>query len=177
MTAFAPGTGLGFHRVNRPGQPGYCTDMQRHHILPRQVRRYPSLMTMLHAIDPQGRLMGDFGWNGLLLPATDALARRTHLPLHRGPHRVYSDLVLTRMARIETHWHRRCGPMPNSMAADARWRLRLLQSALARSLIDPQARPHVPLNQRDPFRARTGPQDTSIDDLAAMLWIATRAGA
>lgn len=164
---------VAFHRVNRPGQPGYCADMQRHHILPRQVRRYASFMTMLGAIDPRGLLIGDFRHNGLLLPATDVQARRTGLPLHRGPHRAYSDLVLCRIANIERQWQHQHGAMAHSAAHDARFRLCLLQRALARSLIDPKVRPHVPLNQRDPFRTRAD-SDRSIDDLAAMLWIATQ---
>lgn len=165
-----------FAIINRRGQPDYCADMQRHHLLPRQARRFRSLRTMLGEIDPFGQLIGDFRCNGLLLPATDRMARHTRLPLHRGPHRQYSDMVLTRMAQIERQWLQRHGAMAQCAARDARFRLRLLQRALVRNLVDPQPRPCVPLNQRDPFRVRSDPAGTSLDDLAAMLWIATQSG-
>lgn len=148
--------------------------MQRHHLLPRQARHYGSLRQMLGAIDPHGHLIGDFRCNGLLLPATDAQAQLTRLPLHRGPHRAYSDMVLTRMVQIESQWRLQRAAMAHCAARDARFRLRLLQRALVRSLIDPLTRPSVPLNRRDPFRKRAPALEASVDDLAAMLWIATQ---
>jgi hypothetical protein len=46
----------------------------------------------------------DFRRNGMLLPATDEEALRLGLPLHRGPHRSYNELVLERMGQIEAGW-------------------------------------------------------------------------
>ena len=49
----------------------------------------------------------DFRANGLLLPATDDATLRTGMPLHRGPHRRYNELVIERVGRIEASWSQR----------------------------------------------------------------------
>lgn len=46
----------------------------------------------------------DFRANGLLLPTTEAATLRTGMPLHRGPHRRYNELVIERVGRIEERW-------------------------------------------------------------------------
>lgn len=111
----------------------------------------------------------DFRSNGLLLPATASATIRTGMPLHRGPHRHYNELVIDRVGRIEASWSedRYCDEEQALIAAIER--LKLLQSALRRRLLNEQRR--MILNKKDPLG--TGFDFTELDAMAEALWSAT----
>lgn len=114
-------------------------------------------------------IMGDFRTNDLLLPASEKAASQYGLPLHRGPHPRYNEIVSERVAAIESHWHvarRRCA---SGAASDALGRLQLLQGALRRRLLD-ESRPLV-LNRGDTLGK--GQDFSALDAMAYALWAAT----
>lgn len=93
---------------------------------------------------------------------------RIGLPLHRGPHRSYNELVLERAGQIEARWaHERVAGTPNA-DFEALMRFDLLQRALRRKLLDPRSWTRSPLNTHDPAL-----EFGHLDDMAAMLWSAT----
>lgn len=110
----------------------------------------------------------DFRINGLLLPATEAATIRTGMPLHRGPHRRYNEVVIARVGRIEAGWAQARRRDDEAALAGALLRLQLLQAALRRQLLAQQRR--VVLNRNDPLGA--GFDFTELDAMAEMLWAA-----
>ena len=165
---FAARRTIPFHSVNVAGAPGYQAQMQRHHILPRQALTLFGLQRMLGRLGEQQVGFHDFRRNGLLLPATDAAARRVLMPLHRGPHRQYNQLVLERIGQIEAGWQRRRASNDGAADREALMRLDLLQRALRRRLLDPRRWGGMPLNQRDPAM-----DFSHLDAMADMLWADT----
>lgn len=126
---------------------------------------------MIARLQPQRIGFHDFRRNGLLLPASNRMALHLGLPLHRGPHRHYNEMVLERVGQIEaawTEWHRTGVPRAD---VEALARLDLLQRALRRSLLDPARRRVVPLNRLDPVHGFG-----HLDRMAEALWGATQAG-
>lgn len=111
----------------------------------------------------------DFRANGLLLPATDKAARRTGLPLHRGPHRRYNEMVFERVGAIESAWSYQIAQDRQQANDNAYFRLRLLQTALRRLLLSNSKR--ILLNRKDPVG--TGFDFTDLDAMAESLWAAT----
>jgi len=103
----APRAALPFRSVNVPGRQGYCAGLQRHHVLPRQLLDARGINDLIDEIGTDSLGFHDFRRNGLLLPATDEEAVRLGLPLHRGPHQSYNELVIERMGQIEAGWQRR----------------------------------------------------------------------
>lgn len=160
---------ISFREVNRRGFPGHDPGLQRHHLLPRQLLSKPVFAQLVRAIDPVRVGFDDFRVNGLLLPANDQAAMRTGLPLHRGPHRSYNELVFERVGRIEAHWASLRSKAPEVALIEALERLRLLQKALRRRLLDQQRR--LRLNRKCPLG--TGVDFAELDAMAAMLWPAT----
>lgn len=108
----------------------------------------------------------DFRRNGLLLPANDQAAVRIGLPLHRGPHRSYNELVLERVGQIESTWSSLRPRAPEVALMDAYERLELLQRALRRRLLAQSKR--MKLNKRDPLGA--GFDFAELDAMAEALW-------
>jgi hypothetical protein len=94
----------------------------------------------------------DFRRNGLLLPASGESALRLRLPLHRGPHRSYNELVAERVGQIEHDWSRLRHRAPEVAGEQALMRLELLQRALRRRLLAAE-RPRIRLNLKDPLGA------------------------
>lgn len=90
-----------FASVNRKGDPGYDPSFQRHHLLPRQLLSTRCFGTMFEQIGRKPVGFDNFRANGLLLPATDRATLRTGMPLHRGPHRRYNEMVIERVGRVE----------------------------------------------------------------------------
>lgn len=162
-------TQLAFRAVNRRDAPDYQPGLQRHHLLPRQVLTRPSLAPMFSELGKDRIGFDDFRRNGLLLPASDHAAVRIGLPLHRGPHRTYNELVLERIGQIEAGWAAQRRRAPELALNDALARLELLQRALRRRLLDQRRR--LRLNRRDPLGS--GVDFTELDAMAAMLWPAT----
>lgn len=111
----------------------------------------------------------DFRHNGLLLPANDVAAVRIGLPLHRGPHRDYNAMVIERVGQIEGSWSVTRLRAPEVALTEALERLRLLQRALRRRLLDQQRR--LKLNRRDPLGSNV--DFAELDAMADLLWPAT----
>jgi hypothetical protein len=155
-----------FRSVNCPGTAGYDPGMQRHHLLPRQLLSQLCFGAMFDVIGRAPVGFDDFRANGLLLPATDKATIRTGMPLHRGPHRRYNEVVMARGGRIESRWSLARQRNDAAALAEALLRLHLLQGALRRQLLDQRRR--VLLNRKDPLG--TGFDFTELDAMAEMLW-------
>ena len=112
----------------------------------------------------------DFRRNRLLLPASVSASLRIGLPLHRGPHPQYNNLVAERVGQIEGNWSAERARRPRKANCDAMMRLSLLQGALRRRLLD-AGRNRLQLNAKDPFRA--GQDFTELDAMADQIWAAT----
>lgn len=123
---------------------------------------------MFASIPPERLGFDDFRTNGLLLPATDQASVRTGMPLHRGPHHRYNEMVIARVGRIEHAWSRARGYDPESALRTALWQLGLLQDALRRGLL--AERRKLVLNRRDPLG--TGFDFSELDAMAETLWAA-----
>ena len=113
----------------------------------------------------------DFRLNGMLLPACDLAAVRMGLPLHRGPHRTYNEMVLDRLGTIEANWSARRARRHREADEGAVMRIALLQQALRRRLLD--ERTPLVLNRHQPLGE--GRDFTLLDALAEELWIACAA--
>lgn len=111
----------------------------------------------------------DFRCNGMLLPSTEEAALRTSMPLHRGPHRGYNEMVIERVGRIEESWSAGHGKDAEAAMRDALERLTLLQLALRRRLLADHKR--MVLNRKDPLG--TGFDFAELDAMAEDLWNAT----
>ncbi|MDC8753179.1 AHH domain-containing protein [Erythrobacter sp. sf7] len=159
---------IAFRAVNRRGAPGYDSSLQRHHLLPRQLlsRRCFGRIFALMGRERVG--FDDFRSNGLLLPANEEATLRTGMPLHRGPHRRYNEVVIARVGRIEEAWALGCPRNPEAALEDALMRLQLLQTALRRQLLSDRRR--VLLNRRDPLG--TGFDFSELDAMAEAIWTA-----
>lgn len=158
-----------FRSVNRRGTPDYDPGLQRHHLLPRQLLARRCFGSMFAEIGRGPVGFDDFRANGLLLPATADATIRTGMPLHRGPHRRYNELVIERVGRVEHHWQKTRRNDAVSAHAEAVLRLQLLQSALRRRLLSQRRR--LLLNRNDPLGA--GFDFTELDAMAETLWEAT----
>lgn len=172
-----------FSAVNRRGKPGYSPGWQRHHLIPRQLLSHRTLEHFLQKLVPMGLGFENFRANGVLLPATERLALKHGLPLHRGPHRLYNELVLERVAAIEMSWSqsRKDKRSPADPTVDratqrradeeALERLGLLQRALRNRLLRSSGRPLI-LNRKDPIGRDI--DFSHLDAMAEMLWQDTR---
>lgn len=141
--------------------------MKRHHILPRQLLSERWFGALFDTIGRDRIGFEDFRTNGLLLPANDAAAVRIGLPLHRGPHRTYNELVIARVGQIEGGWSAQRLKAPEVALEHALMRLCLLQRALRRRLLDPAGQRMV-LNRADPWEV--SPDFTELDAMAELLW-------
>lgn len=104
----------------------------------------------------------------MLLPSCEKAARRTALPLHRGPHQDYNAMVIDRVGDIEALWQIRRESDCDAAGQHAIAELRLLQKTLRKQLLD-EARP-IRLNRKDP--AGQGIDFSELDALADDLWAA-----
>ena len=162
---------LPFRAVNRPGDPGHDPSLQRHHLLPCQLRARSCFAGLIAELDPARLGFDDFRRNGLLLPSRSESARRLGLPLHRGPHRAYNAMVIERVGQVEAAWSARRGRYPRAAGDDALFRLALLQRTLRRRLLDPPSRP-LRLNRHDPLGS--GFDFAELDAMAEALWSGTQ---
>jgi len=159
-----------FAAVNHRDRPGHDPGLQRHHLLPRQLRTMRCFERMFAELGVARMGLEDFRRNGMLLPARERAALRTGLPLHRGPHRTYSKLVAERVGQIERGWAAARPRDPEGAVGEALMRLGLLQRGLRRRLLDTRRR--LVLNRRDPIGH--GFDFTEMDALAEALWPATQ---
>lgn len=125
---------------------------------------------MLNSLGSTQIGFADFRRNGVLLPGTERAASLCGLPLHRGPHRRYNALVAERIGQIEASWSRQRLRLPNCAYVEATMRLRLLQSALRRRLLQGGAKPNL-LNRNDPLGA--GVDFSELDAMVDSLWAAS----
>lgn len=160
---------IAFRAVNRREAPDYDPGLQRHHILPRQLMTRRCFAPLLGALGSERLGFEDFRRNGLLLPANDDAAVRIGLPLHRGPHRSYNEMVIERVGQIERGWSSTRLRAPEVALMEAFERLELLQRALRRRLLDQHRR--LRLNRSDPLGADVN--FAELDAMAALLWPAT----
>nr|WP_066556898.1 AHH domain-containing protein [Croceicoccus bisphenolivorans] len=150
--------------------PGFRKGWQKHHLLPRQFFSRRCLAAMLSSVGTAGLWFDDFNTNGALLPGSEAAAFEERLPLHRGPHKVYNELVFERVGAIEREWSHIRSRNEMRAAGMAIFRLRIVQRGLARWLRgDGQSR--LVLNRRDPIGA--GVNYGTLDAMADQLWGAT----
>ncbi len=144
--------------------------MQRHHSLPRQLLRGDCFGSLFYTLGRHDLCFDDFRANGLLLPARTSAALATGLPMHRGPHRLYNELVAQRVGQVEASWKRTHLRHPHMAREEALMRLRILQNALRQRLMQREGRSLV-LNRKDPFRP--GVDFAELDAMAEMLWSAS----
>jgi hypothetical protein len=111
----------------------------------------------------------DFRCNGMLLPATESAAQQMLMPLHRGPHRHYNELVIERLGAIERRWSVRPRMRSQAIHGEALARIELLQSALRLRLLD--TRQPLRLDPRVPIGS--GKHFERLDAMAEALWRAT----
>ena len=164
---------LPFRAVNRRGEAGFEPELQRHHLLPRQLLGRRAFAALFERIGTHRLGFDDFRRNGLLLPASERAALRTGLPLHCGPHRDYNALVIERVGQIEAGW--RAPGSRDEAGYEALARLALLQRALRRRLLADVSgsgrRAAALLSRHDP--ARRAEDYAALDALADELWPAT----
>ena len=158
-----------FRKVNAKSSPQYDPGLQRHHLLPKQLLSQRYFDSLFEKIGRASVGFDDFRANGLLLPATENATTRMGMPLHRGPHRSYNELVIERVGRIEAQWVKASATDPEGARSEALMRLRLLQSALRRRLLSERRR--LILNRKDPLG--TGFDFTELDAMAEALWAST----
>lgn len=159
-------TRLPFRAVNRRGRPDYDPGLQRHHLLPCQLLSRRCFGPLFEALGRERVGFDDFRANGLLLPARSEAAMRLGLPLHRGPHRIYNDMVIERVGQVEGDWARLREHAPEAALEEALMRLSLLQRALRRRLLADRRR--LVLNRSDPLG--TGFDFAALDAMAEQLW-------
>lgn len=158
---------LPFRAVNRPVDPSYRPGLQRHHLLPRQLLGKAAFAKFIGRLGAERMGFHDFRRNGMLLPASGAAARRLGLPLHRGPHRHYNEMVIERFGQIERTWLQ--APGARNAEIDALARIDWLQRALRRRLLDPAHWCDAPLNRCDPAL-----DFAHLDRMADTLWRAVQ---
>lgn len=141
---------------------------QSHHLIPVGVFANHAFAKAFEAVRPDGFDVRCFLRNGLYLPATELAALRSGLPLHRGPHRRYNELVAYRVAAI----FRDFPSISYKKAAreDAVERLHLLAGALRTGLCRSQL--WILLNQRDPLN--TDVNFDHLDSACDAIWLATK---
>jgi hypothetical protein len=93
---------------------------------------------------------------------------RTGMPMHRGPHQRYNEVVIARVGRIEADWSRLRPHDPEAALGEALMRLQLLQNALRRQLLAERRR--IVLSRKDPLG--TGFDFSELDAMAEALWAA-----
>ena len=164
---------LPFRSVNKRGSPGYDPALQRHHLLPRQLLSIRGLSRMFSAIGRRAIGFEDFRRNGLLLPAKDSAAVKLGLPLHRGPHRDYNEMVIERAGAIERGWSHSHRFDQDIAGLEAMEQLAQLQDQLRENLLMP-TRGAIILNRHDPIGQ--GLDYSKLDDVAEKLWSQTQPG-
>lgn len=146
--------------------------MQRHHLLPRQLLADRQFARMFDAVGHDLIGFDDFRCNGLLLPALEQAALVLGLPLHRGPHRRYNEVVAERVGQMEAGWQIARVQGQDQAAREVMMRMRLLQRALRRSLLQQGLR-RIRLNAHDPLGR--GVDFSELDAMADSIWAETGA--
>jgi hypothetical protein len=126
-----------------PGRwkPGF----QRHHLIPVNLIRSRCFAGLFSLVVQSGFAPHCFASNGMQLPATEAVAAATGLPLHRGPHPEYDALIAAHLSQIDRRL--KLGRIATGM--ELLIQLSDLQGHLRRVLF---AKASLRLNRRDPRR-------------------------
>jgi hypothetical protein len=161
-------TVIAFRSVNARGTTEYNPGLQRHHLLPCQLLSQRCFGRMFAEVGRINVGFDDFRRNGLLLPATEAASVSSGMPLHRGPHPRYNEVVIARVGRIEASWAAQRLHDDEAALVEALMRLHLLQAALRRQLLAERRR--VVLSRKDPLG--TGFDFAELDAMAESLWAA-----
>jgi hypothetical protein len=161
---------IAFRSVNRKDAPGHDPGLQRHNLLPRQIVRRACFSRLFEAIGHDAIGFGDFRRNGLLLPAAESTAMRLALPLHRGPHRSYNEMVIERVGEIELSWSASRRRAPEVALGQAGMRLALLQRSLRDNLLG--GRRQFRLSRKCPLGTNT--DFAELDAMAEKLWLGTQ---
>lgn len=127
---------------DRRSQP--LTGYQRHHLIPVEVVRHSSFAKIFAAVSRVGFNPHDFASNGVCLPACEAVALRTGLPLYCGPHAHYTQLVSEQVALLCRDVSVNVPHSPMTLMIG----LSQLQGSLRRSL--DRSNTALWLNRRDP---------------------------
>jgi hypothetical protein len=143
-------------------------EFQLHHLLPVSVFGHGNFSTSFLLLRADGFDPRFYSVNGLFLPATERAALHWKMPMHRGPHRRYNELIAIRVAAILFDLERRCYIMPARYEAIER--LNLLICTLRRNLTG--GRTFLLLSSRDPLHSQAHFWD--IDTACEMLWQATK---
>ena len=140
--------------------------MQRHHLLLCQSLSFPCFGRLFDKLGLWRFGFDDFRRNGLLLPSREEAAVGLSIPLYRGPHRDYNEMVIEKVGRIEQSWSRRRSRSDDGRHIEALDRLARLQDRLRLNLLDQRRTPH--LSSKDP--RSWAPDLADLDALAEDLW-------
>lgn len=144
------------------------SEFQLHHLLPVSVFGHSHFSKSFKMLELDGFDPRYYSVNGLALPATERAASFSKLPMHRGPHRRYNELVALRVAAILSELERRnCSQHARSEAIG---RLNLLICTLRRMLTGD--RPFILLSSRDPINSKSHFWD--LEMACDRLWMATK---
>jgi A nuclease family of the HNH/ENDO VII superfamily with conserved AHH len=121
------------------GEPGF----QRHHLIPVNLIRSRPFEHLFLSVTSVGFDARNFLSNGLSLPATEDVVEQTGLPLHRGPHPLYDQLVAECLGEISSQGIQG----ENKTPVSAYRRISELQGVLRRAL---QHDASLMLNRNDP---------------------------
>lgn len=85
---------LSFRAVKRQVRiPGFHC----HHLIPLEIIDKPAFRPLFRRMGELGADFDNFSQNGMYLPCTEGNAVAFRLPLHRGPHPVYNQIVCDRI--------------------------------------------------------------------------------
>jgi hypothetical protein len=137
-------------------------DFQRHHIIPVAVLNDLHFKCIFKMLECCGFDPCDFTSNGILLPCTEYAAIKYRLPLHRGPHKFYNELVSECVEIIFSQYD--LHNVKQSQLAEIAVKIEKLQHSLKAMLR--QENFNMQLCRRDPSRSAA---EISQLDYAAML--------
>jgi A nuclease family of the HNH/ENDO VII superfamily with conserved AHH len=89
---------LSFREMRKKSHP---TGFDCHHLIPIAVIERRSLAITFGKLRSVGFEPQDFATNGMHLPNKEVVAIAFDLPLHRGPHRHYNEMVAERIAQLD----------------------------------------------------------------------------
>jgi A nuclease family of the HNH/ENDO VII superfamily with conserved AHH len=144
------------------------SEFQLHHLLPVSVFGHSHFSKSFKILESDGFDPRYYSLNGLALPATERAASFWKMPMHRGPHRRYNELVAARVAHILSELER--SNCSHHARSEAIGRLNLLICALRRILSGD--RPFILLSSRDPINSTA--HFCNIDAACDRLWVATK---
>jgi A nuclease family of the HNH/ENDO VII superfamily with conserved AHH len=144
------------------------SEFQLHHLLPVSVFGHSHFSKSFKILELDGFDPRYYSVNGLALPATERAASLWKMPMHRGPHRRYNELVALRVAAILSELER--SNCSQDARSEAIGRLNLLICTLRRVLT--ADRPFILLSSRDPINSKVHFWD--IDMACDRLWMVTK---